>query len=205
MAEKMTDQEYLNLEDECVMVKLTHDILDHCHKFACGNDDLDEFFNEDAIHYDSELLGKTYCWIIKERPDTILASFTISNDSIKTYGMPNSVKNRIQRSVANPKRGRTYPAVLIGRLGVNVNYQGGKSHIGTQVMDFIKRWFRSEDNKTGCRFIVVDALNTLPTTGYYIRNGFKFIYKDESSEKEFFNIPSDEALKTRMMYFDLKL
>lgn len=187
------------------MVKLTHDILSHCKKFECGNADLDEFFNEDAIHYDSELLGKTYCWILKENPDTILAELTISNDSIKTHGMPNNVRNRIQRSVANPKRGRTYPAVLIGRLGVNVNYQGGECHIGTQIMDFIKRWFRSEDNKTGCRFLVVDAVNSLPTIGYYTHNGFKCIYSNESAEKEFFNIAPEQELRTRMMYFDLKL
>lgn len=193
------------LDEDCVMVKLNHDILSHCQKFECGNTDLDEFFNEDAILYDAELLGKTYCWILKERPDTILAAFTISNDSIKTYGMPNNVRNRIQRSVSNPKRGRSYPAVLIGRLGVNINYQGGKSHIGTQVMDFIKKWFRSEDNKTGCRFIVVDAVNSPETIGYYVHNGFNPIYTDESAERYFFNIDFDCGLRTRMMYFDLKL
>lgn len=187
------------------MVKLNHDILNHCHKFECGNEDLDEFFNEDAIHYDTELLGKTYCWIPKENPEIILAAFTLANDSIKTHGMPNNVRNRIQRSVSNPKRGRTYPAVLIGRLGVNKKYQGSGNHIGTQVMDFIKKWFRSEDNKTGCRFVVVDAVNEPSTIGYYIHNGFKPIYNDESVEKEFFNIEETDSLRTRMMYFDLKL
>lgn len=201
----MNKQESIQLEEDCVMVKLNNDILSHCQKFECGNVDLDEFFNEDAILYDVELLGKTYCWILKERPDIILAAFTLANDSIKTHGMPNNIRNRIQRSVANPKRGRTYPAVLIGRLGVNIKYQGDGSHIGTQAMDFIKKWFRSEDNKTGCRFIVVDAVNTPYTLGYYRHNGFKPIYVDESSEKDFFNIGSGDALRTRMMYFDLKL
>ena len=198
-------KDWIVLDEDCVMVKLTHDILSHCHKFECGDSDLDEFFNEDAILYDAELLGKTYCWILKDRPDTILAAFTLANDSIKTYGMPNNVRNRIQRSVANPKRGRTYPAVLIGRLGVNLHYQGGESHVGTQVMDFIKKWFRSDDNKTGCRFIVVDAVNSPATIGYYNHNGFKPIYTDEAAERDFFNIDSDDYLRTRMMYFDLKL
>lgn len=195
----------IRLEEDCVMVKLNHDILSHCRKFECGNADLDEFFNEDAIHYDTELLGKTYCWIDRKQPDIILASFTLANDSIKTHGMPNNIRNRIQRGVANPKRGRTYPAVLIGRLGVNSLYQGTGSHIGTQVMDFIKKWFRSEDNKTGCRFIVVDAVNDKATIGYYEHNGFKFIYTDEDVEKDFFNISQDDSLRTRMMYYDLKL
>lgn len=96
----------LKLEEDCVMVKLNHDILAHCHKFGCGNEDLDEFFNKDAIHYDKELLGKTYCWIPRDNPET---------------------------------------------------------------------------------------------------NGFNPIYNDESVEKEFFNIDETDSLRTRMMYFDLKL
>lgn len=195
----------IRLEEDCVMVKLNHDILKHCQKFECGNADLDEFFNEDAILYNTELLGKTYCWIARNQPDLILASLTLSNDSIKTHGMSNTVKNRIQRNVSNPKRGRTYPAVLIGRLGVNKLYQGTGNHIGTQVMDFIKKWFRSEDNKTGCRFIVVDAVNEPATIKYYLHNGFKFIYSDEETEKKYFNINDSELLRTRIMYFDLKL
>lgn len=195
----------IRLEEDCVMVKLTPDLLHHCYKFECGNADLDEFFSEDAIHYETELLGKTYCWILRSQPEVILASFTLANDSIKTHGLPNNVKNRIQRGIVNQKRGRTYPAVLIGRLGVNIAYQGTKSHIGTQVMDFIKRWFRSDDNKTGCRFIVVDAVNDAPTIGYYLHNGFKFIYINEDAEKDFFNISDAETLKTRMMYYDLKV
>lgn len=205
MAKELKRGEVIRLEEDCVMVKLNHDILSHCQKFECGNADLDEFFNEDAILYDTELLGKTYCWILKESPDIILAAFTLANDSIKTHGMPNNIRNRIQRSVANPKRGRTYPAVLIGRLGVNIAYQGDGNHIGTQVMDFIKKWFRSEDNKTGCRFIVVDAVNTPSTIGFYTHSRFKPIYIDESFEKDFFNIDSEDCLRTRMMYFDLKL
>lgn len=199
----MTDN-CIILERDCVMVKLDHDILSYCRKFECGNNDLDEFFREDAILYENELLGKTYCWILKDKPNTIVAAFTLSNDSIKTHGMPNSIRNRIQRSVSNPKRGRTYPAVLIGRLGVDLEFQKGGSHIGSQVISFIKRWFQSEDNKTGCRFIVVDAVNEPPTIGFYSHNGFKPIYEQEQMEKSFFQIEECRVLRTRMMYFDLK-
>lgn len=52
-----------------------------------------------------------------------------------------------------------YPAILIGRLGVSSEYRGKGLNIGSQILDFIKGWFRSFDNKTGCRFIVVDAYN----------------------------------------------
>ena len=43
--------------------------------------------------------------------------------------------------------------------------------IKTKLMSFIKDWFRHEDNKTGCRFIVVDAYNEEKVLRYYERNG----------------------------------
>lgn len=194
----------LNLEQDCVMIRLNSDIIANCCRFECGNQDLDEFFNQDALLYEEELIGKTYCWLLRDKPDTILAMFTIANDSIKTHDIPNNIRNRIQRHVANPKRGRTYPAVLIGRLGVNKSYQAKGLHIGTQVMDFLKKWFRSEDNKTGCRFIVVDAVNADMTLKFYQNNGFRPIYSSAESEMSYFHIPEGDILRTRMMYYDLK-
>lgn len=102
-----------------------------------------------------------------EAPHRIVALFTLSNDSIKTKLMPSNDKNRFQRNIVNPKRGRSYPAVLIGRLGVNRDFQNSPSHVGRQLMSFIKDWFRHEDNKTGCRFIVVDAYNEDKVLRYY--------------------------------------
>lgn len=98
---------------------------------------------------------------------------------------------------------RTYPAVLIGRLGVNKDYQGAQFRIGAQIMDFINKWFLSADNKTGCRFILVDAVNDPHTLTYYERNGFKPLFRRESDEKAFYDISETEELRTRMYYFDL--
>lgn len=102
-----------------------------------------------------------------EFPHRIVALFTLANDSIKTKLISSNDKNRLQRNIVNPKRGRSYPAVLIGRLGVNREYQGTPSHVGQQLMVFIKDWFRHEDNKTGCRFLVVDAYNEDKVLKYY--------------------------------------
>lgn len=96
------------------------------------------FFLNDADLYADELLGKTYCWVTAEIPHRIVALFTLSNDSIKTRLISPNDKNRLQRNIVNPKRGRSYPAVLIGRLGVNREYQGTSSHVGRQLMAFIK-------------------------------------------------------------------
>ena len=96
---------------------------------------------------------------------------------------------------------RRYPAVLIGRLGVNSDFQS--MHIGTELMDFIKVWFVDPLNKTGCRFIVVDAYNEETPLSYYSRNDFKFLFSTEEQEGKNTGIPEGEKLKTRLMYFDL--
>lgn len=179
-------------------------VRDNCMAFSCGEDDLDDFFLNDADLYAEELLGKTYCWVTTEAPHQIVALFTLANDSIKTRLISSNDKNRLQRNIVNPKRGRSYPAVLIGRLGVNIEFQNSPSHVGRQLMAFIKDWFRHEDNKTGCRFIVVDAYNDEKVLRYYQTNGFVCLYKTEEIEKQYFDISQDEVLNTRLLYFDLK-
>ena len=70
-------------------------------------------------------------------------------------------------------------------------------------MDFIKAWFIDDANKTGCRFIVVDAYNEAIPISYYQKNGFDFLFSTEEQEKEYMGLNTEEALKTRLMYFDL--
>lgn len=100
---------------------------------------------------------------------------------------------------------RRFPGVLIGRLGTNSKISG--LGYGTAVMDFIKAWFRSEENKTGCRFIIVDAHNNPATLHYYLKNGFKFLYSEEVNEAKSMGLnikrPGALPLNTRLMYFDL--
>lgn len=192
------------LERDCTLMKLDARLMALCLFFSCGNEDLDDFFHNDASKYAEELLGKTYCWVTDEEPRMIVAMFTLSNDSIKTRSLLSKEKNKLQRKISNAKRGRSYPATLIGRLGVNKECQGGLFHVGTQVMNFLKMWFRHDDNKTGCRFLVVDAYNNDNTIGYYLKNGFVFLHASEEDEKEYYGIEASEKLKTRLMYFDLK-
>ena len=170
----------------------------------CGENDLNDFFLNEAVLYSNELLGKTYVWVTNNEPHRIVAAFTVSNDSIKSRLLPRNSVNRINRPINNLKRGRSYPAVLIGRLGVDVDFQGRSYHIGFQIIDFIKQWFSDDENKTGCRFILVDAYNNQAVLTFYQKNGFKFLYPNEQEEKEFYNLLSDDKLHTRMMYLDLK-
>lgn len=185
------------------MMKPDEEVLSHCAPFTCGDEDLDDFFANDAVAYDKDLMGKTYCWVLKSDNTRIAGMITLSNASIQTTHLQNNPKRRLNRNIAYNKQGRTYPAVLIGRLGVSSEFQSADYRIGAQIMDFIKSWFDGVDNKTGCRFVLVDAVNTEHTLNYYERNGFKPLFPRIEDEKAFYNIPLDEELRTRMFYFDL--
>lgn len=193
--------------EKCDFMSLTEELASL--PFSCGDTegdrDLEDFFHHNALLYAKEHLGKTYCFVNNEGDFTeIVAFFTVSNDSIKTTYIPKPSRNKLQRTVPGQKHLRTYPAVLLGRLGVNKRYQGRDFLIGQQVMNFIKTWFIQDDNKTGCRFLVVDAYNQERVLRFYERNGFKYLYATEELEKGEQHFPDDELPPyTRLMFLDL--
>ena len=89
--------------------------------------------------------------------------------------------------MANPKRRKHYPAVKIGRLAISEEF--ASQGLGRDIIRLIKFMF-THDNRTGCRFITVDAYQN--AVGFYQRCGFDFI-----SEK-------DQNDVTRSMFYDLK-
>jgi GNAT superfamily N-acetyltransferase len=96
---------------------------------------------------------------------------------------------------------KRFPAVLIGRLGTSKDFAG--QGYGTAIMDFIKVLFRT-NNRTGCRFLIVDALNRPDTLHYYEKNGFRYLIADERLEAKYMGIGVGRLpLNTRLMYFDL--
>ena len=139
---------------------------------------------------------------VNNNTSEIVAFFTVSNDSIKTTFIPKNATNRVQRKIPGLKHLRTYPAVLIGRLGVNKSYQGKGFMIGRQIVNFIKLWFLDDENKTGCRFLVVDAYNKPEVLSFYERNGFKYLYATEEDEINATQV-HDNSINTRLMFLDL--
>ena len=200
----MNNSQTFDLATEAIRLPYTHKVADYCNTFCCDDADLDDFFTNVAPYYDSELLGKTYAWVMVSDPRHIIGMVTLANDSVKLKLISSSALNRLQRGVNNSKRGINFPAVLIGRLGVSSKDREHGKNIGSQIIDFIKDWFRSSENKTGCRFIVVDAYNNDRTIHFYLKNGFKLLYKTEEEERSFLAINADEPLQTRFMFLDLK-
>lgn len=193
-----------NFVENTFMVRYTKEVADYCDTFCCGDSDLDEFFKYDVFLYEKELLSKAFCWINKDNPTEILAIATLSFDSIKANALDKSSRNALQRKIPYRKQHRSYPAVLIGRLGVSTIYQRKGLNIGSQLMEVLKESFVDENNKASCRYMIVDAYNAEPTIHYYEKNGFKPLYKTVDSEKEAFKIPEGEQLRSRILFFDLK-
>ena len=189
------------LKLKCDVLPLDKDILNCCLPFSCGDKDLDDFFQNDAINYEEQLLGKSYYFYLKENKTIIVCTFSLSNSSIDSRHLPNNRRKKLTENIPHEKSLYSYPATLIGRLGVNEDF-GGKG-IGTELMDFLKLWLLERENRTACRFLTVDAYNNKKTLKYYENNGFKYLFSTEQQEKQYIGMPDDKELKTRLMYFDL--
>lgn len=147
--------------------------------FDCGDSDLNDFFRTDAIPNQKALLTKTYYW---HKDNIVIGFVSLLNDSIQ---LKHSKKKKLFHK---SKFYRSYPAVKIGRLGINKDFQ--RKGLGNSIIRFIKMFMVCR-NKTGCRFITIDAYNHSNVTNFYGKNNFIFFTK------------SDERDETRAMYYDL--
>jgi GNAT superfamily N-acetyltransferase len=155
--------------------------------FDCGDADLNEFFFKDSREGFRQLVSVTYAVEIE---DEFVAFFCVSNDAIRSDDTSKSRLRKIRNRIPREKRYSSMPAVKIGRLATDLKFQG--KGIGTQILDLIKMWF-TVGNKTGCRFIIVDAVNNPATLNFYQRNGFEFLDEHSVSKTD----------QTRLMFFDL--
>lgn len=154
--------------------------------FDCGDADLNEFLLKDSFNYLGELLAVTYLF---EFGNSTVSFYSVLNDKISIEELETkSALRRFLHCIPSPKRYKSVPAVKIGRLGVDKHYH--KQGIGSQMLDLIKMSF-THKNKTGCRFITVDAYRNDITINFYKKNGFEFLTAKDVNEK------------TRLMYFDL--
>lgn len=81
---------------------------------------------------------------------------------------------------------KSYPAAKICRLAISKDMRG--KGLGSYLMNFIKTLFFI-DNKTGCRFLTVDAYSD--AVEFYLRNDFSFLSGN------------DVDSRTRLLFFDL--
>ena len=158
-------------------------------KFDCGDKDLNDFILNRAQAFQKYRLAVNYACVDSENAGRVLAYCSLANDKVEMADFKDKTEfNRFrkERKFPNEKRLKSYPAVKLCRLGVDVCMKGNQ--IGSGMLDYIKSMF-TLDNKAGCRFLTVDAyLNAVP---FYVKNKFQVM----SSE--------DNDPHTRLMYFDL--
>lgn len=155
--------------------------------FDCGDDDLNDFITNDASVYRQALLAVTY--VLESRYDKkVAAYFSVANDRIGLLDFPDKTEfNRFRKhKFVNEKRLKSYLAVKICRFAISASLKG--QSIGSYLIKFIKTLFFI-DNKTGCRFLTVDAYkDAIP---FYEKNDFSFLSD------------SDIDSRTRLLFFDL--
>lgn len=155
--------------------------------FDCGDEDLNDFILHEASLYRKAKLAITYI-VIDINENQVVAYFSLANDKISIAEFADRAEfNRFRKKrFVNEKRIKSYPAVKLCRLAVANSARG--LHIGSFLLDFIKSFF-VDDNKTGCRFITVDAY--LDAVEFYRKSGFEFLNE------------SDSDARTRLLFFDL--
>lgn len=173
------------IDDDICIEKLSSNILTK--GFKCEHNDLTDFFFNDALPHQEKLLAVTNVLI---KGDDIVAFYSVLNDKISIEDVDSKSKwyKFVKYWGIKPKSYKSYPAVKIGRLGVDVKYK--RTGIGTTILDYIEFTFIT-NNRTGCKFITLDAYNKEEVINFYRKNEFEFL------------TTKDEYSPTRLMYFDL--
>ena len=158
--------------------------------FDCGDADLNDFILNESNLYRKALLSVSYVFEVEDdvNHEHIAAYFSLANDRVSMSDFPNKTEfNRFRKHrFVNEKRLKSYPAAKICRLAVSQNLKG--RHLGEFLIRAIKSFFIA-DNKTGCRFLTVDAYAA--AIPFYLKQKFVPLTVE------------DEGAVTRLLYFDL--
>ncbi|MDE6118255.1 MAG: GNAT family N-acetyltransferase [Muribaculaceae bacterium] len=156
--------------------------------FDCGDDDLNDFIINESVQYRQARLAVTYVIEVKNT-NRVIGFFSLANDRVSISDFESKTEfNRFRKKrFVNEKRLKSYPATKICRLGIDSSAKG--QSLGTFILDFIKSYFVI-DNKTGCRFITVDAYaDAVP---FYLKNNFLPLSSDSDTDH------------TKLLFFDLE-
>jgi len=187
----------VNLMQDCERLILSEEqaITD----FDCGNADLNDFFNRDALAYKRQMLSRTYFFRHKSSGKVVCA-FSFSASSIKTVDLPGSRRKKVKENIPREKSLKSYPAILIGRLGVATEFGGQGA--GSQLIEAFKS-FCLIQFPDFVRFLLVDAYNEPAVVGFYQKNDFVTVFSTEEQEKDAYRQLTSEPLRTRYMFFDM--
>jgi GNAT superfamily N-acetyltransferase len=151
---------------------LSHKVLnknDSVNGFSCKEEEIDEFIREQALGYQEQNLGVTYVFYFGSK---LIGFATLCMGNVNKRKM--SEDDNLSKSIAS------YPALLIGQLGVTNEYQ--RRGIGKHVCDFCFFIAIHLSQKIGCRFLIVNALDS--AVDFYIKYGFTLAPKQEKQKQK---------------------
>ena len=156
--------------------------------FDCGDADLNDFLINDSKINIRHLRFTTTITTILEIKNRIVAYYSLANDLLiirDKEDFLNEIEHDNDTKIENAYfeqffNETTYPAAKIGRLVVDKNFQG--KGIGSVIMDSLCYSF-SHNNKTGCRFITVDAINCIGALRFYDKHNFKYLTAYDLNDK----------------------
>lgn len=158
--------------------------------FDCGDSDLNEYYHTDVLRHQRELLTQTYCFYRQGESALFSRAFIdFCNDAVRLNKL---TENELENIPLDKRHYTFFPAVKITRLGVDVAARN--LGIGSLLLVVVKRLFL-HDNRTGCRFLTVDAYNKPEVLRFYTKNAFEYLELRPSQRKDRRQIP---------MVFDLK-
>lgn len=156
-------------------------------EFDCGEKSLNEFLcSEEVQNYEDQLLGRTFLAFLN---GNIVAYYTVSTGSLRkeTIEGSRSVKDSDKLYVEE------IPAVVIGRLAVDLRYQ--RCGIGDYLLQKIIIEAMKKENFIA-RLVLVQAREK--AFDFYVKAGFDFVRETKRERNRY------KSRGTRTMFFDLK-
>jgi GNAT superfamily N-acetyltransferase len=187
----------INLKNDCEIIVLSKENV--ISDFDCGDDELNDFFNREALLYSHQMLAEIIFFRHKSN-GKIVCAFSYSAGSIKTADLPGNRNKLVRKFVPWEKSLRSYPGILIGRLGVANEFKGQGT--GSQLMDYIKNYCLDMFPRS-VRYLLVDAFNEPAVIRFYQKNDFLTVYSSEEQEKQSYRQTPEGCLHTRYMFFDM--
>lgn len=131
-------------------------------KFTCGKPSLDNYLHKQASQDIKRKISA--CFVIINDNNSVTGYYTLSNDNISQDHLPEEIKKKLPKSYAN------LPTTLLGRLAVDINYQG--QGLGELLLvDALKRSFDISSTSIGSMAVVVDPLDNAAIS-FYQKFGF---------------------------------
>ncbi len=145
--------------------------LDIIKAFDTGVKELKDFLTEDAYNNQEMSISTTYLWFYNPE-NKLVAYVTVLNDAIRVHGTQLG-KAFVDKGVEY----KTLPAIKIGRMCVDRNCIG--RGIGTYMIQFVMKILMEINEKSGCRFIVLDAKTQTNAVHFYKKLGFQVLKQRE--------------------------